>query len=115
MDAQALALADESFDVALAPYVMSVVPDPEKALDEMWRVVRPGGEIVVMNHFSAEAGWRVGVETAMESAAHWLGWRPRFPYGAVGDWVARKPGARLLERRELPPLDLFTLVRIGKP
>ncbi len=115
MDAQALALDDASFDVALAPYVMSVVPDPQKALDEMWRAVRPGGELVVMNHFSAEAGWRVGVETAMEGAAHWLGWRPRFPYSAVGDWLARKPEARLLERRELPPLALFTLLRIAKP
>jgi phosphatidylethanolamine/phosphatidyl-N-methylethanolamine N-methyltransferase len=114
MDAQALALDDASFDVALAPYVMSVVPDPERALDEMWRVVRPGGELVVMNHFSAESGWRVGVETAMEGAAHWLGWRPRFPYSAVGDWLARKPEAHLLERRELPPLALFTLLRIGK-
>ncbi len=92
MDAQALAFADASFDVALAPYVMSVVPDPEAALDEMWRVVRPGGEIVVMNHFSAEAGWRVGIETAMEGAAHWLGWRPRFPYSAVGDWLNAQAG-----------------------
>jgi len=115
MDAQALDLDDASFDVALAPYVMSVVPDPAKALDEMWRVVRPGGELVVMNHFSAEAGWRVGVEKSMEGAAHWLGWRPRFPYAAVGDWLAARPEARLIERRELPPLAMFTLLRIGKP
>jgi phosphatidylethanolamine/phosphatidyl-N-methylethanolamine N-methyltransferase len=115
MDAQALGFADGAFDVALAPYVMSVLPDPAKALDEMWRVVRPGGELVVMNHFAAEKGWRVGVETAMESAAHWLGWRPRFPYSAVGDWLARRPEARLIERRELPPLKMFTLLRIGKP
>jgi phosphatidylethanolamine/phosphatidyl-N-methylethanolamine N-methyltransferase len=115
MDAQALGFGDAMFDVALAPYVMSVVPDPAQALDEMWRVVRPGGELVVMNHFAAEKGWRVGVETAMESAAHWLGWRPRFPYSAVGDWLAKRPEARLIERRELPPLKMFTLLRIGKP
>ena len=35
-----------SFDVALAPFVMSVVPDPQRVLDEMWRVLKPGGEIV---------------------------------------------------------------------
>src|SRR6185437_4249425 len=114
MDAQALGFGDAVFDAALAPYVMSVVPDPAQALDEMWRVVRPGGELVVMNHFAAEKGWRVGVETAMESAAHWLGWRPRFPYSAVGDWLAGRPEARLIERRELPPLAMFTLLRIGK-
>jgi phosphatidylethanolamine/phosphatidyl-N-methylethanolamine N-methyltransferase len=95
--------------------VLSVVPDPARALDEMWRVVRPGGELIAMNHFAAEAGWRVGVETAMESASHWLGWRPRFPFSAVGDWLATKPAAKLVERRELPPLSLFTLLRIEKP
>jgi phosphatidylethanolamine/phosphatidyl-N-methylethanolamine N-methyltransferase len=115
MDAQDLGFGDGVFDVALAPFVMSVVPDPAKALDEMWRVVRPGGELVVMNHFAAEKGWRIGVESAMESAAHWLGWRPRFPYSAVGDWLASRPEARLIERRELPPLKMFTLLRIGKP
>ncbi len=115
MDAQALEFPDAMFDVALAPYVLSVVPDPAKALDEMWRVTRPGGELVVMNHFAAQAGWRVGVETAMEGAAHWLGWRPRFPYSAVGDWLAVHLEARLVERRELPPLQMFTLLRIAKP
>ena len=91
MDAQALSFADAAFDVALAPYVMSVVPDPAKALDEMWRVTRPGGELVLINHFAAERGWRVGVETAMEGAAAWLGWQPRFPFAAVGDWLAAQP------------------------
>ena len=64
MDARALDLPDASFDVALAPYVMSVVPDPARALDEMWRVVRPGGELVADQPFrGANSGWRVGVES----------------------------------------------------
>ncbi len=115
MDAQALTFDDAAFDVALAPFVMSVVPDPAKTLDEMWRVVRPGGELVLINHFAAETGWRVGVETAMERGSAWLGWRPRFPYNAVGDWLAAKPEAQLMERRELAPLRMFTLLRIAKP
>ena len=114
MDAGKLELPDASFDVALAPYVMSVLPDPARALDEMWRVVRPGGEMVVMNHFAAEKGWRVGVESAMDGAAAWLGWHPKFPFSAVGDWLAARTAARLIERRELPPLRMFTLLRIGK-
>jgi phosphatidylethanolamine/phosphatidyl-N-methylethanolamine N-methyltransferase len=115
MDAQALTFADASFDVALAPFVLSVVPDPAKTLDEMWRVARPGGELVLINHFAADAGWRAGVETAMERASPWLGWRPRFPYDAVSDWLAARPDARLIERRELPPGRMFTLLRIAKP
>ena len=105
---------DDRFDVTLAPYVLSVVPDPVRALDEMWRVTRPGGEIVIMNHFSALSGPRARVEAMMEGASGWLGWRPQFPYAAVGDWLAQRPQAKLVEQREVAPFKLFTLLRIAK-
>lgn len=114
MDAQALAFPDAAFDVALAPFVLSVVPDPAKALDEMWRVVRPGGELVAVNHFASEGGAMAAIERGIEGASAWLGWKPRFPYAAVGDWLAAHPEARLLERRVSPPLALFTLLRIAR-
>ena len=72
MDAGALEFPDAAFDVALAPYVMSVVPSPDRALAEAWRVLRPGGTLVVMNHFAASGGLRAGVERRMETAAAWL-------------------------------------------
>jgi phosphatidylethanolamine/phosphatidyl-N-methylethanolamine N-methyltransferase len=114
MDATALEFADAAFDVALAPYVMSVVPHPERALDEAWRVLRPGGTLVIMNHFAADRGLRKAIEHRMETAAAWLGWHPNFPYSAIGDWIASRPDARIVERRELPPMKLFTLLRIKK-
>jgi phosphatidylethanolamine/phosphatidyl-N-methylethanolamine N-methyltransferase len=114
MDAARLEFPDAAFDVALAPYVMSVVPQPERALEEAWRVLRPRGVLVVMNHFAAPGGLRAGVERRMERAAAWLGWHPNFPFSTVGDWLDSRPDARIVERRELAPMKLFTLLRIEK-
>ncbi|MGA2044453.1 MAG: class I SAM-dependent methyltransferase [Roseiarcus sp.] len=114
MDAGALEFPDCQFDVALAPYVISVVPSPARVLDEMWRVVRPGGQLIVMNHFAATRGARAAAEAAMQRYADWLGWHPQFPYAAVGDWIAGRRDVELLERRALAPFRLFTLLRIRK-
>ena len=51
MDATSLAFEDNSFDVVYAPYVISVVPEPVKVVREMSRVCRPGGKIIILNHF----------------------------------------------------------------
>jgi phosphatidylethanolamine/phosphatidyl-N-methylethanolamine N-methyltransferase len=114
MDAGALEFPSARFDVALAPYVMSVVPTPVQALDEMWRVLRPGGQIVVMNHFSADRGLRAHIESAMEKSASWLGWHPEFPYSVFGDWLAARKDAELVEKRQVAPFRLFTLLRVRK-
>jgi len=51
MDAANITFADDSFDIVYAPYLVSVVPDPVKVVREMRRVCRPGGKIIVLNHF----------------------------------------------------------------
>lgn len=51
MDAGNLTFADDSFDIVYAPYLVSVVPDPVKVVKEMRRVCRPGGRIIILNHF----------------------------------------------------------------
>jgi phosphatidylethanolamine/phosphatidyl-N-methylethanolamine N-methyltransferase len=51
MDAASLTFADDAFDIVYAPYLVSVVPDPVKVVREMHRVCRPGGKIIVLNHF----------------------------------------------------------------
>jgi phosphatidylethanolamine/phosphatidyl-N-methylethanolamine N-methyltransferase len=58
MDAANLKFADDTFDIVYAPYVISVVPDPVAVTREMVRVCRPGGRIVILNHFRSKS--RVG-------------------------------------------------------
>jgi phosphatidylethanolamine/phosphatidyl-N-methylethanolamine N-methyltransferase len=114
MDASALEFEDASFDVVLAPYLLSVATEPDKVLDDMWRVTRPGGEVVILNHFSAEGGLRARTEKALESAGAWLGWRPNFPYAVIGDWLGERSNAVVVEERAIAPFRLFTLLRIRK-
>jgi phosphatidylethanolamine/phosphatidyl-N-methylethanolamine N-methyltransferase len=51
MDAADLKFPDGSFDIVYAPYLISVVPDPVKVANEMYRVCRPGGKVILLNHF----------------------------------------------------------------
>jgi phosphatidylethanolamine/phosphatidyl-N-methylethanolamine N-methyltransferase len=106
MDAANLAFADGSFDVAVAMFVMSVVPDPGRVLDEMQRVVKSGGRIVTVNHFKAERGARARLERWLARYGAKLGWHPEFAI----ETVLGHPGLRLIEQRELPPLGLYTLL-----
>jgi phosphatidylethanolamine/phosphatidyl-N-methylethanolamine N-methyltransferase len=114
MDALRLAFPDAHFDAVAAPYVLTVVPEPRASLDEMARVVKTGGEIILVNHFGAGKGLIGWIESLLEKRSAKLGWRPEFPWSILGDWLAANPRVRLVERRKLPPLGLFTLTRIKK-
>src|SRR5689334_6351051 len=114
MDAGGLALPDASFDVVVAQYVITAVPHPEATLDEFARVLKPGGEIVLVNHIGAESGFRRTFEQGFAPVARQLGWRPEFPWARLAAWVDRAPGMRLIERRPMPPLGHFSLIRFGK-
>lgn len=113
MDAMHLAFADATFDAVVSPYVITTVPDPEATLDELLRVVRPGGEVVLVNHVGAESGARAAFETWLARQTRHLGWRPEFPWAVIGDW-AKSRGVELLERRPIGLFGLFTLIRMRK-
>ncbi len=51
MDATALTFEDGAFDVVIAMYVVSVVEEPDRVVAEMRRVCKPGGRIIIVNHF----------------------------------------------------------------
>ena len=114
MDAQDLAFPDNSFDVVVALYVVSTVPNPQAALDEFARVAKPGGEIILANRVGAEGGFRRSVEETLRPIVCRLGWRLDFPWVHFADWIERSEDIYLIERRPIPPFDHFSLLRFGK-
>jgi phosphatidylethanolamine/phosphatidyl-N-methylethanolamine N-methyltransferase len=111
MDAQKLGFADGIFDAVVAQYVITTVPDPEAVLDEFVRVLKPGGEMILVNHIGAESGPRWLFEQGFAPIARRLGWRPEFPWARIANWAQRHGGVRLIERAPMPPLGHFSLIR----
>ncbi len=105
-DAEATGFADAQFDVAVAMFVASVVPNPRRLLAEMRRVVRPGGTLLFVNHFAATSGPRLALERAMAPAGRALGWHPDFKTEAL---LPPEDQARA-SSVPVPPVGLFTLI-----
>ena len=114
MDVAHLGFASSFFDVVVAQYVITAVPDPEAALDEFARVLKPGGEVILVNHIGAEAGLRRSFEHGFAPVARRLAWRPEFPWARLARWAGAHKDMRLIERRPVPPLGHFSLVRFAK-
>lgn len=108
LDAEDTGFAAGQFDIAVAMFVASVVPNPILLLAEMRRVVRPGGHILLVNHFAAENGPRWWVERALAPASRALGWHPDFAVEALFPGNERAAVTFV----PIPPLGLFTLARL---
>ncbi len=106
LDAEDTGLPEASFDIAAAMFVASVVPHPDRLLREMRRVVRPGGHLLFINHFSAKGGPRLAVERAMTPLAKALGWHPDFPMNHLLSPAEQATATQT----PMPPAGLFTLV-----
>ncbi len=110
MDVQNLSFPDASFDKVAALYVASVVPDPETMMRELERVCRPGGEVVIVNHFTRPEGWLAKAERTLAPLARSLGFRPLFP---LEDFVALT-GLELTETVPVNAFGYWTLLRFRR-
>ncbi|RUO99474.1 methyltransferase domain-containing protein [Hyphomicrobium sp.] len=110
MDAGNLSFADNSFDTTVAMYVITVVPDPTKVMQELARVTKPGGEVLLVNHFSQDEGVRGWVERQMAPFADLVGWHSVFDVSRV--MVC--PELKLIDRKALRPWGIFTMMRFRK-
>jgi phosphatidylethanolamine/phosphatidyl-N-methylethanolamine N-methyltransferase len=114
MDAEKLTFPNDSFDVVVAQYVVTTVPNPEATLDEFARVLKPGGEIVLVSRVGAEAGLRRALERWFSPTARKLGWRTEFAFERYSRWATNTDAMRLVERRAMPPFGHFSLIRFAK-
>ena len=110
MDATDLQFPDGHFDVTVAMYVLTVVPEPVKVIEELARVTKPGGTLLIANHFSVENGLRSIVEKKLSKHAAKLGWRPEFPVSTV--LCSEK--LRVCDIRQLKPWGFFTLLEFRR-
>lgn len=104
MNAEELEFEDDSFDCVTLPYVLSVTPQPSRLVTEVRRVCRPGGTILIVNHFSGSRFWWL-LERAVRSMAQRVGFRSDFGFEEhvlVHDW----------QLQTVRPVNLFGLSRL---
>ena len=110
MDATKLKFADNSFDVVYAPYVISVVPDPVAVAREMYRVCRPGGRVVILNHFKSANALMSKIETAISPMTVHIGFTADLDLPAFLEQADLTPVS--IEKVNVPKI--WTLITVVK-
>lgn len=110
MDARMLDFPDSSFDTIAAMHVLSVVPEPEKVMTEIARVLKPGGRVVITNHFVRKQGLLAFLERISAPFANVIGWHSDFEL----ETVLQEPSLEAEEQRSLPPLGMMTFLVLRK-
>ncbi|WP_299870270.1 class I SAM-dependent methyltransferase [uncultured Roseobacter sp.] len=110
MDARSLDFPDASFDQVAAMHIVSVVPEPERVMTEMSRVLRPGGQIVITNHFSRETGFLAFLERISAPFENLLGWHSDFEINVV----LGLPELKIVKQHTLPPMGMMTFLALQK-
>ena len=110
MGARRLDFPDAHFDWVVAMYLVSVVPDPETVIAEISRVCKPGGQVIIVNHFARETGPLAWIERRLAPLANRLGWHADFEQGRI----LGEASLQVAEERRLSPAGLFTFLRLQK-
>lgn len=106
MDARSLDFPDNSFDAVAAMHLVSVVPDPEQVVAEMARVVKPGGKVVITNHFARDKGFLALLERLTAPLDNLLGWHSDFEKERVlGD-----DRLQVIAEKPFPPFGMMTFL-----
>lgn len=114
MDGESLDFEDNAFEVVVAQYLITSCPDPEAVLDELVRVCKPGGEVIITTRIGANVGVRGRIENFLMPVTTRLGFRTEFPYSRYESWARANGAVELVENRPLPPLGHFSILRYRK-
>lgn len=114
MDVTRLGFPDETFDAVTAQFIITLVPEPETALAEFARVLKPGGEIVLANHFGQPSGPIAALEEMASPVAKAIGWSSAFKASRVEAWAKSTGFMEVVELKPLFPAGFFKLMRIRK-
>ena len=114
MDVTRLSFPDETFDAVTAQFIITLVPEPEVALSELARVLRPGGEIVLANHWGQPKGAIAALEEWASPVVKAIGWSSAFKASRVEAWARTTGRMEVVELKPLFPGGFFKLMRIRK-
>jgi phosphatidylethanolamine/phosphatidyl-N-methylethanolamine N-methyltransferase len=114
MDVCRLGYADETFDAVVAQFLITLVPDPEGALREFARVLRPGGEIVLANHYGQAGGAVARMEEMLAPLCSKIGWSSAFKLGRIQSWAKAQGNMTFMEVKPTFPSGFFKVVRLRK-
>jgi phosphatidylethanolamine/phosphatidyl-N-methylethanolamine N-methyltransferase len=114
MDVTRLGFPDEMFDAVTAQFIITLVPEPEVALSEFARVLRPGGEIVLANHWGQPKGPIAALEELASPVVKAIGWSSAFKASRVEAWAHATGRMDVVELKALFPGGFFKLMRIRK-
>ena len=110
MDARELSFPDNTFDTVAAMHILSVVPEPEKVMAEIARVLKPAGEVVITNHFARDKGFLAFIEKLTAPLDNLLGWHSDFEK----DRIMGQDALSLKVERQIPPLGMMTFMVLKK-
>jgi ubiquinone/menaquinone biosynthesis C-methylase UbiE len=113
-DIHVLPHPNERYDAIVLPFVLTLVARPEVALDNCWRMLKPGGQIVIVSHFRSRSPLIARFEQWLAPLIARAGLRPDFPVERVEAWAAGKARAMVLAPAPVGALGVYTLVRIAK-
>jgi phosphatidylethanolamine/phosphatidyl-N-methylethanolamine N-methyltransferase len=114
MDVTHLSFPNGMFDAVTAQFIITLVPEPEIALSEFARVLRPGGEIVLANHFGQPSGPLARLEELASPLVKAIGWSSAFKASRVEEWARGTGCMEVVELKSLFPSGFFKLMRIRK-